>query len=45
MMTKLSKLGIIGGAMLLTATPLSLQWSQMRSSWRRESGASSRANG
>ena len=29
-MTKLSKLGIIGGAMLLTATPLSLQWSQKK---------------
>ena len=25
---KLSMLGIIAGAMLLTATPLSLQWSQ-----------------
>jgi hypothetical protein len=28
MMTKLSKLGIIGGAALLTATLLSFQWSQ-----------------
>src|SRR5262249_58756116 len=27
-MTKLSMLGIIGGAALLAATPLSLQWSQ-----------------
>jgi hypothetical protein len=27
-MKKLSMLGIIGGAILLTATPLSLQWSQ-----------------
>jgi hypothetical protein len=27
-MTKLSMLGIIAGAALLTATPLSLQWSQ-----------------
>jgi hypothetical protein len=27
-MKKLSMLGIIAGAMLLTATPLSLQWSQ-----------------
>ena len=29
-MIKLSKLGIIGAAMLLTATPLSLQWSQKK---------------
>jgi hypothetical protein len=27
-MKKLSMLGIIGGAILLTATPLSLEWSQ-----------------
>ena len=27
-MKKLSMLGIIGGAILLTAAPLSLQWSQ-----------------
>jgi hypothetical protein len=29
-MKKLSMLGIIGAAMLLTATPLSLQWSQKK---------------
>jgi hypothetical protein len=29
-MKKLSMLGIIGGAILLTATPLSLQWSQKK---------------
>jgi len=30
-MKKFSMLGIVGGALLLAAVPLSLQWSQVRS--------------
>ena len=43
-MKRLSMLGIIGGAALLTATPFSLQWSQRNMPLSRDSAEATEAN-